>query len=267
VSKLLFVASILATALCVTGALLSQPRPDRPPPPPPGGPGGLERILDNLNLPEKKRAQAQEALDAHHRMRRRTHDAAHSELLARMKEVLNDEQFRRFKDAADRMPPGPPGPPQGPPPRGVPTDDLVRRIMAFDRNGDGKVTKDELPERLHHLIELGDANGDGALDRDELTQLAEKMRRAGPSAGGPGGGREALRQVVDDLKLDAEHREKARQVLRDHDERMRKVNDDIRADLLGRMRDVLDAEQYRRFREELDRRPPGPPGPRGGPPR
>src|SRR4051794_40741049 len=64
----------------------------------------------------------------------------------------------------------PPGPGQGP--RGVPADDLVERVMAFDKNKDGKVTREELPERMHHLIEQGDTNKDGALDRDELRALA-----------------------------------------------------------------------------------------------
>src|SRR5690242_16347443 len=72
----------------------------------------------------------------------------------------------------------PPDRKQGPPrgldllipdtPNPVSVDDIVERIMSFDKNKDGKVTKDELPERMHHLIEQGDTNKDGALDRDEV---------------------------------------------------------------------------------------------------
>jgi hypothetical protein len=81
---------------------------------------------------------------------------------------------------------------------GLRVDDVVERIMAFDRNKDGKVTRDELPERMHHLIALGDSNKDGALDKDEIRKLATRQaatpegfggqirRGPGPGPGGPG---------------------------------------------------------------------------------
>src|SRR5262245_44676397 len=77
---------------------------------------------------------------------------------------------------------GPPGQP-GQPGR-LSVDDIVERIMSFDKNKDGKVTKDELPERMHFLIERGDTNKDGALDRDEIKKLAATLA---PGPGGPGG--------------------------------------------------------------------------------
>ena len=46
--------------------------------------------------------------------------------------------------------------------------------MRLDENGDGKVTKEELPERMQRVLQRGDANGDGAIDREE----AERLRRA-----------------------------------------------------------------------------------------
>jgi Ca2+-binding EF-hand superfamily protein len=55
-------------------------------------------------------------------------------------------------------------------------DEIVERIMGFDKNRDGKVTKDELPERMHGLIARGDTNKDGALDRDEIKKLASIRR-------------------------------------------------------------------------------------------
>ncbi len=40
-------------------------------------------------------------------------------------------------------------------------DSVVARVMSFDRDNDGRVTRDELPDRMHNL--LSDATG-GAID-------------------------------------------------------------------------------------------------------
>jgi hypothetical protein len=65
---------------------------------------------------------------------------------------------------------------------------IVDRIMSFDKNNSGKVTKDDLPERLQYLIEMGDKNKDGALDREEVKALADKLAQEGfPGGGGFGG--------------------------------------------------------------------------------
>jgi hypothetical protein len=86
----------------------------------------------------------------------------------------------------------PPDPKKGPPrglvqPARISVDDVVERIMAYDKNKDGKVTKDELPERMHGLIARGDTNKDGALDRDEIKKLASTPGGFGPGGFGPGG--------------------------------------------------------------------------------
>ena len=47
------------------------------------------------------------------------------------------------------------GGPRGAFPPGLTVDQIVERIMAFDKNKDGKVTKDELPERMQDLIAKG----------------------------------------------------------------------------------------------------------------
>ena len=63
-------------------------------------------------------------------------------------------------------------------------EELVGRIMAMDKNGDGKLTQDELPERMQSLMTRGDENKDGVLTKEEVTKLAQK--EASASGGGPG---------------------------------------------------------------------------------
>ena len=63
---------------------------------------------------------------------------------------------------------------------------MLARVLSFDENGDGKISKDELPERMQGLMERGDADGDGALDKDELAKIAASFQGQGQGRG-PGG--------------------------------------------------------------------------------
>lgn len=81
---------------------------------------------------------------------------------------------------------GPGGRPGGGPPSG---EQFVKHIMGFDKDGDGKVTKEELPEPMQRMLQRGDTNEDGAIDREEAEKLVEQLerfRRDRPQ-GGPGG--------------------------------------------------------------------------------
>jgi Ca2+-binding EF-hand superfamily protein len=75
------------------------------------------------------------------------------------------------------------------------SDEMVQMLMEFDRNGDGKLAKAELPERMQGLFERSDANKDGLLTKEELKQSAESQAanaggmRQGRSEGRPGEGR------------------------------------------------------------------------------
>jgi hypothetical protein len=68
---------------------------------------------------------------------------------------------------------------------------IVIRMMAFDKNKDGKLTRDEVTDvRLHRLFDLADANKDGVVTKDELMALAAKLEAefgADDDRGGPGG--------------------------------------------------------------------------------
>jgi len=69
-------------------------------------------------------------------------------------------------------------------PGAPPQEDFAETLMAFDKNGDGKLTKGELPERMQNLFARADADNDGFLTKDELRKLAASQRA--PGAGGTG---------------------------------------------------------------------------------
>src|SRR5437899_9027126 len=52
-------------------------------------------------------------------------------------------------------------------------DDFIKR---FDKNGDGYLTKDELPPRLAAVFDRVDANSDGKLDKKEVAALMQILR-------------------------------------------------------------------------------------------
>jgi hypothetical protein len=85
-----------------------------------------------------------------------------------------------------------PGGGESTPSKAADVADLVSRMMAFDADKDGKLTKEELTDaRLLRLFNRADADKDGTVSKAELTALAEKEHvegRGGPGGfGGPGG--------------------------------------------------------------------------------
>ena len=62
---------------------------------------------------------------------------------------------------------------------------MVDRMMTWDANEDGVITRDEAPERMRDRFDRIDANGDGMLERDELENMPPPSRGRG-GQGGPG---------------------------------------------------------------------------------
>ena len=72
-------------------------------------------------------------------------------------------------------------------PGGGSVDAAVNRLMAFDADKDGKLSKSEITDsRLQPLLQRADANNDGVVTKEELTALLTK--EAASSRGGAGGG-------------------------------------------------------------------------------
>jgi Ca2+-binding EF-hand superfamily protein len=63
---------------------------------------------------------------------------------------------------------------------------MVKTLMAFDKNGDGQLTREEVPERMQGLFERADINKDGILTADEIRKSAQ----AATASGGRGPGEE-----------------------------------------------------------------------------
>jgi Ca2+-binding EF-hand superfamily protein len=141
-------------------------------------------------------------------------------------------------------------------------DDLVARMMVYDKNKDGKLTKDEITdERLHRLFDRSDANKDGTVTKAELASLAARqpaMIRGGGPGGGPGGfmmgmprpGEILPPMFQQRLQLTAEQKAQLSALQKDVD---------------GKLEQILNDDQKKQLKEIRERRPGGfgPPG--GGP--
>jgi Ca2+-binding EF-hand superfamily protein len=89
---------------------------------------------------------------------------------------------------------GPGGPGEGAGFPGAPAasaEEIVSRYLSLDSNKDGKLSKDELPERMQGLLTRADTNNDGVASKEELAAVAERANTVGGGFGrGPGGGPE-----------------------------------------------------------------------------
>jgi Ca2+-binding EF-hand superfamily protein len=86
--------------------------------------------------------------------------------------------------------------PQG----GNTVEEAVKTYLSFDRNNDGKLVRDEVPDRMQGIFERGDSNKDGALTADELRAMA----RAQQTTSGGGRGGEGMRDPIF-AALDTDH--------------------------------------------------------------
>jgi len=76
----------------------------------------------------------------------------------------------------------------GPGPRGWRGDrggrgmqgDPIARLRSFDANGDGRITREEIPDQAGGMFNRVDANSDDVITQDELNAMASRMRGRRP---------------------------------------------------------------------------------------
>jgi hypothetical protein len=157
-------------------------------------------------------------------------------------------------------------------------DSFVARMMAFDKNKDGKLTREEITDRrLLRLFDRADTNKDGVVTREELMALAKTLaeeqaadggergpRGDGPPGPGgfgpPGGGRgpgfggpPRPGQVLPP---------RLQQELNLTDAQKRQV-EALQRDVDSRLEKILTDDQRQQLKEMRGRGPGGPPGQRG----
>jgi len=148
-------------------------------------------------------------------------------------------------------------------------DSVVARVMSFDRDNDGRVTRDELPDRMHNL--LSDATG-GAIDSAAIRTRAMTAPVAATATGrgfqGSGGGytfgdqislstRPHVEGALDDLRLTALAREQAQAIVTPF---MDKLEADSTAQLVADLHFVLTVSQLTTLRMQIDRQLSSRPG-------
>ncbi len=53
--------------------------------------------------------------------------------------------------------------------------DPIARLRSFDANGDGRITREEIPDQAGGMFDRVDANGDDVITADELDAMAGRM--------------------------------------------------------------------------------------------
>ena len=131
-------------------------------------------------------------------------------------------------------------------------DAMVARMMSFDRNHDGLVSRDELPERMQPLLARIEVftTGDG-LDEKEIRRLAENpvarpetfVLQAGHYGFGEDSGfdtRLHIESAIEDLRLASATRDKALDIGHEFADR---AKEQARAELLNALTPLLTDDQ------------------------
>jgi cytochrome c peroxidase len=137
-----------------------------------------------------------------------------------------------------------------PAPRANARQTMLERLVLFDRNADHRLSREELPERMHGLVARGDKNADAHLDLEEIRSLMRAASsaqprpvfRPRPTQPDPSGG---LPGVIQDLKLTPQKHAFALAIVNRRD--LLRDTDFTNGKFHAEMRDVLDAGEYENF--------------------
>jgi EF hand len=94
--------------------------------------------------------------------------------------VSNEEMRPAFNPSAGGPRPGEGGPPN--------PEMMARMFDAQDANKDGKLTGDEIQERMRERLSQIDEDGDGAISRTEMQRVMARMGAGGKGGDRPGQG-------------------------------------------------------------------------------
>jgi hypothetical protein len=145
-------------------------------------------------------------------------------------------------------------------------DAMVARLMSFDANHDGRVSRTELPERMLGLFVRADTSKDGALDPDEVRRLAQRppvivapsnLLQPGHYGFGDDFGLDTrlhFDSAIEDLRLASATQDEALGIGRQFIDR---VNVQAKADVLAAAEPLLTAEQFADFKAIIDQSPAG----------
>jgi hypothetical protein len=143
-------------------------------------------------------------------------------------------------------------------------EDVVARLMSFDRDADGKIGGEELGERMKSLVTRGDGDGDGVLDENEIRNLARTpLPGGGRGAGFPGmyqvpadswfPQRSHIEGALADLKLESGVHADALAAVDAHEPRVTAASRRVAGQLLREMEVVLSIEQLADLQTILER--------------
>jgi len=191
-NALIAVAAIAVAALLGPSAIQAQPPQGGPGGPGGGPPPGGHPVLAALDANQDHELSAEEITNA-------------TKVLQALDKngdgKLNEEDLGRMGPPGGGPPGGGPpggggpggrgGPGGGPPggqrggggeaDTGEQVNDFASRLMAFDKNENGKVEKDELPTRMQRVMDNLDKNKDNVLDQSELDELKKAATDASSS--------------------------------------------------------------------------------------
>ena len=64
-------------------------------------------------------------------------------------------------------------------------EQMLRRFLSLDKNGDDKVSREEMPDRLQGMLQRFDKDGDGALSEQELKEAIKRRLRGQQNSNAP----------------------------------------------------------------------------------